>query len=534
MRRQGDPSRKTLILLAILIPATAAYPQEEPKDYYKKWLNEDVIYIIAPEERTVFSQLTAPEEKDRFIEQFWLRRDADPRTSINEFKEEHYRRIAYANANFRSGLQGWRTDRGRTYITFGPPTSTERHPTGGPYFRTLGEGGGATTTYPFEVWYYRDLGEVGLGISIEFVDPTSTGEYRIALRETEKDAMFYVPGQGMTLYEYWGLETRAGRLRSSDAMRSLGLPGDSFVSEGANPFLRVEEYVKLTRPPSIEFRDLKAAVETQIRYQQLPFEMTYHVLRLSPELSLTPVTVEVAHQDLTFAPVPEAKNRQANLNLYGRVSNLGQRIVYEFEDVIRTSLTEGETPSKSLYQRYLPLKPGRYKLEVVLKNLESENIGSRQVGIVVPAIGSGELSASSIILAERIGASRVGEIYPHPFVTTGGLKVYPNVRDVFREDSPLGVYAEIYNMEIDQATSQPDVDVSYRIFDSSGRPVKEENITALAAAFQGNRISIAKLWSRLDLPPGKYRFQLSITDWISGSSIQPDTAFRVERSNNGS
>ena len=525
--------KRPLFLLAILIPLTSGFPQEEPADYYQKWLNGDVVYIITPEERTVFSQLTAPEEKDRFIEQFWLRRDTDPRTSINEFKEEHYRRIAYANDNFRSGLQGWRTDRGRTYITFGPPTSIQRYPTGGPYFRTLGEGGGSTTTYPYEVWYYQDLGELGQGISIEFVDPTSTGEYRLALRDTEKDAMLYVSGHGQTLYEYLGLETRAGRIRSADAMRSLGLPGDSFVSEAANPFLRVEEYVKLTRPPSIEFEDLKTAVETQIRYQQLPFEMAYHVLRLSPELTLTPVTVEVAHRDLTFTPVPEARNRQANLNLYGRVSNLGQRIVYEFEDVIQTSLSAGETPSKSLYQRYVPLRPGRYKLELVLKNLESENIGSRQAGIVVPAIGSEALSASSIILAERIGASQAGEIYPHPFVTSGGLKVYPNVRGVFPRNSPFGVYAEIYNMQIDQATSKPDVDVAYRILDPEDRPVKEENITALNAAFQGQRISIAKLWSRLDLSPGRYRFQLRISDRISGSRLEPAISFRVERSNDG-
>ena len=106
--RQSDRVKKTLILLAILFPPISGFPQEEPVDYYQKWLNGDVVYIITPEERTVFSQLTAPEEKDRFIEQFWLRRDTDPRTSINEFKEEHYRRIAYANDNFRSGLQGWR------------------------------------------------------------------------------------------------------------------------------------------------------------------------------------------------------------------------------------------------------------------------------------------------------------------------------------------------------------------------------------------------------------------------------------------
>ena len=375
---------------------------------------------------------------------------------------------------------------------------------------------------------------MGQGISIEFVDPTSTGEYRLALRDTEKDAMLYVSGHGQTLYEYLGLETRAGRIRSADAMRSLGLPGDSFVNEAANPFLRVENYVKLTRPPSIEFEDLKTAVETQIRYQQLPFEMAYHVLRLSPELTLTPVTVEVAHRDLTFTPVPEARNRQANLNLYGRVSNLGQRVVYEFEDVIQTSLSAGETPSKSLYQRYVPLRPGRYKLELVLKNLESENIGSRQAGIVVPAIGSEALSASSIILAERIGASQAGEIYPHPFVTSGGLKVYPNVRGVFRAEFTLWSLRG----DLQYADRPGHFEARRRCCLSNSRPrgssrQRGEHHRPRRGFSRKNESRSRKLWSRLDLPPGRYRFQLRITDRISGSSLDPAISFRVERSNHG-
>src|ERR1700752_2266822 len=87
---------------------------------YKQWLNEDVIYIISPEERQAFLQLATNEEREQFIEQFWLRRSTNPDLPDNDFKEEHYRRIAYANEHFASGIPGWRTDRGRMYIMWGP------------------------------------------------------------------------------------------------------------------------------------------------------------------------------------------------------------------------------------------------------------------------------------------------------------------------------------------------------------------------------------------------------------------------------
>ena len=104
---------------------------------YKKWLEEEVPYIISDEERTAFLQLQTNEEREQFIEAFWQRRDPTPDTVENEFKEEHYRRIAYANERFASGIPGWRTDRGRIYIIWGPPDEIEAHPTGGMYDRPM-------------------------------------------------------------------------------------------------------------------------------------------------------------------------------------------------------------------------------------------------------------------------------------------------------------------------------------------------------------------------------------------------------------
>src|SRR3982751_2221988 len=156
------------------VKATVAKPQTEKQKRqaearlkkeletpYKRWLNEEVVWIITPEERTAFGRLATDDERQQFIEQFWLRRDPTPDTEENEFKEEHYRRIAWANDRFASGIPGWKTDRGMIYIKYGAPDETEEHPTGGPGVRPIEEGGGETTYFPYEKWRYRYLDGVG-------------------------------------------------------------------------------------------------------------------------------------------------------------------------------------------------------------------------------------------------------------------------------------------------------------------------------------------------------------------------------------
>src|SRR6201985_57341 len=144
--------------------------RKELETPYRKWLNEDVSYIITDEERKAFKRLSTDDERENFIEAFWLRRDPTPDTEENEFKEEHYRRIAYANERFASGIPGWKTDRGRIYIVYGPPDQNDSHPSGGSYDRPPEEGGGTTSTFPFERWRYRHLDDVGEDVVLEFVD----------------------------------------------------------------------------------------------------------------------------------------------------------------------------------------------------------------------------------------------------------------------------------------------------------------------------------------------------------------------------
>ena len=229
------------------ISTKARNVKPELKEAYKRWLNTDVDYIITKEEKRAFLALQTDEERENFIENFWRRRDPNPDTEENEYREEYYERIAYANEHFTSGIPGWRTDRGRIYIAWGKPDSVESHAGGGAYDRPIWEGGGTTTTYPFEIWYYRHLDGVGDGLEIEFVDPTGTGEYRLARNANEKDAMQMVPGAGLDTADQIGLG--AGDRVNGNGARFYQREQDS-------PFRRLEIMVGLSRPPQVKFSDL--------------------------------------------------------------------------------------------------------------------------------------------------------------------------------------------------------------------------------------------------------------------------------------
>src|ERR1700737_3690146 len=189
---------------------------------YRKWLDEDVRWIITDEEKSAFMQLSNDEERDQFIEAFWQRRDPTPDTEENEYKEEHYQRIAYANEHFAAGVPGWKTDRGRMYIVFGKPDEIDSHPSGGSYQRPMEEGGGETSTFPFEDWRYRYIEGIGQEVIIEFVDTCMCGEYHMTMDRSEKDALLQTPNAGLTLYEQMGMASKSQRFQGGGLER-LGL-----------------------------------------------------------------------------------------------------------------------------------------------------------------------------------------------------------------------------------------------------------------------------------------------------------------------
>src|SRR5215813_12278395 len=337
--------------------------KQELSKTYRKWLDEDVRWIITDEERAAFKQLSNDEERDNFIEAFWQRRDPTPDTAENEFKEEHYRRIAYANEHFPAGIPGWRTDRGRIYIVYGPADEIESHPSGGTYERPMDEGGGTTSTFPFEDWRYRYIEGIGQEVIIEFVDTCMCGDYHMTMDRSEKDALLYTPNAGLTLYEQMGMANKADRFNGG--MERLGT-GPFTTTNQSKQFDRLEQFAKLNKPPAVKFKDLEEIVSHKITVNLMPFDVRADFVKVTSDTVLTPITLQIKNRDITFQNKDGVQ--RGTVNIFGRVATLTGKIVQTFEDTVQvdvpTELLPRTAENSSVYWKALPLKPGRYRFDI--------------------------------------------------------------------------------------------------------------------------------------------------------------------------
>jgi GWxTD domain-containing protein len=503
-------------------------------NHYKKWLDEDVAYIISDDEKATFKALANDEERENFVEQFWTRRNPDPRSGDNAFKEEHYRRIAYANEHYTSGIAGWRTDRGRIYVMFGKPDEIESHPTGGSYNRPYNEGGGQTSTFPFEKWWYRHIEGVGDDVDIEFVDRSMSGEYRMALLPEEKDALINVPGAGLTLAEEMGMSDKSQRAYfNPTSWNDPNSPQNYLRSAKDSPFSRMERYFSLQRPPQIKFEDLKGMVTTKVIYTALPYDYKVDYIRLSSDRILVPITIELSNKDLEFKK--QLDFNQATVNVYGVVSNLTGRIMREFEDVISVEYLdqyfEYGKNKKSEYQHIVALPPGqRYKLELVLKDVNSKSAGTATIGLNVPKYEEGTLQTSSIILANSVSAAPSNSDQFEQYVI-GDMKILPNVKTEYLAGQNLIPYMQIYNMEIDQTSQKPSLDITFTV--KSGDKIVEEfkgNPANSEQFFYGQRVVLLGKIPLKNIVPGKCSLEIRVLDIISNRTVTTSTDFKVKES----
>src|SRR6266704_1204644 len=495
---------------------------------YRQWLTEDVTYIISPEERNAFLQLDTNEEREQFIEQFWLRRSSNPDLPENDFKEEHYRRIAYANEHFASGIPGWKTDRGRMYIMWGPADEVESHPTGGTYDRPMEEGGGSTSTYPWETWRWRYLEGIGENIILEFVDPSGSGEYHMTMDPSEKDALLHVPGAGLSLMESMGMSTKADRFTRSDG---TNLP----TSLGGTPasmdeFNRLELYAKVQKPPEVKFKDLEAIVTSRIVRDQLHFLYRTDFLRVTDDTVLVPITVQIPNGQLAF----QAKDgiHTATMNIFARVSTLTGRIVTTFETPLTKdfpdSLFQQSMKMQSIYQNAVPLRPGLYRLDLVIKDVQSGNIGVVNARLAVPRYQDDKLEASSLILADQIEHVPAKQIGTGQFVL-GSSKVRPRLEADFTTADRLGIYMQVYNLKPDDSTHKSNANFQFTV-KRGNEPVPGMQFKETSADMKqtGEQVTIERFLPLSTLPPGKYTLEVDATDTCSNQTISRTADFTVK------
>ena len=489
--------------------------KSEAKEVYKKWLDNDVAYIITNEEKKAFKALATDEERENFIEQFWRRRDPNPDTEENEYRDEYYERIAYANEHYASGIPGWKTDRGRVYIAWGKPDGVEAHPSGGSYNRPSYEGGGSTTTYPFETWFYRHLEGIGDGIEIEFVDPTGTGEYRLARNAHEKDALRMVPGAGLTTSEQLGLSDKGDRISESGGGQQY------YQREQDTMFRRMEIMVGLQRPPAVKFSDLQGIAGGDsgvLDNNPLNFDLRVDFFRQSDDRVITTFTVQTNNKDLSFESVGGLE--QASMNIFGRITAVSGKRSGIFEDSVVATATASELAEtrdkKSIYQKAIALTPGTYKVDVVVRDVKSGNRGIVNMGFAVPKYDDKKLSTSSMVLTSTLRSTSERDIGGQFII--GNAKVIPNLSTTYKQGQEVGIYMQVYNAQIDQTTLRPAVDVDYVLL-RDGKEVLRQKEDWNGLSDSGQRLTLARLLPTSQMTAGNYEIKVQIKDRVAGAEM---------------
>jgi GWxTD domain-containing protein len=503
---------------------------------YKKWLNEDVVWIITDQERAAFKQLSNDEERDNFIEAFWQRRDPTPDTEENEYKEEHYRRIAYANEHFAAGIPGWKTDRGRIYIMYGPPDENETHPSGGTYERPMEEGGGETSTFPFEDWRYRYLEGIGQEVIIEFVDTCMCGDYHMTIDRSEKDALKYTPNAGLTLYEQMGMASKASRF-TNGGLEQLGA-GPLAANQSSKEFDRLEQFAKLQAPPPVKYKDLEEIVNTKIVTNLMPFDVRTDFVKVTGDTVLVPITVQLKYRDITFANKDGVQ--RGTVNIFMRLSTLTGRIVQTQEEPVQVDVPAELLPrtaeNSAVYWKAFPLRPGRYKVDIAVKDVNGDRKGVWSRGIVVPEYSDDKLSTSSLIVAD------VMEPVPTKNVSTGqfviGLnKVRPRVAPadgkpaLFKRsrDQKVNFWMQVYNLGVDEKTHKASATFEYNIVNvATNKPVVQKTESTETMGNVGDQITLQKSIASGNLQPGVYRIEIKVNDNVSKQTVDPSATFAVE------
>jgi GWxTD domain-containing protein len=516
--------------------------KNELKGPYKTWLEQDVRWIITDTEAQAFKHLSNDEERDAFIENFWQRRNPSPDSPENEYRDEIYARIAYANEHFAAGKPGWMTDRGHIYIAYGKPDDIESHPSGGEYQRPMDEGGGSTATFPFEIWHYRYIEGIGDNIDLEFVDTCQCGDYHYTIDRSEKDALKHVPNAGLTMYEQNGQSEKKDRFSGAGGFEQLGA-GPMTQQNQNKQFDRIDLMAKIMAPPPIKFQDLMQFMASTKVLTGPPFlfDVRTDYVKVTNDTVIVPITLQMKTSDITFTTKDGVA--AGKVNILGRVSNLTHKIVPggTFEDTVEVSvpseLLDGARKGSRVYWKALPLKPGLYKVDIVIKDVNNpDHIGRWSRSINVPKFDDDRLGHSSLILADEMrrvpskeiggGNFVIGDTYVRPRVAAGGASATP-VK--FSRAQSLNFWMQVYNLGIDEKSKQNDATISYEIVDlGTNKPILNTQESTQKLSPHADQLTLEKSLPLASLQPGQYRVSIKVDDTVGKQHTEESAKFSVD------
>jgi GWxTD domain-containing protein len=466
-------------------------------DPYAEWLWFEVGDIVTAEEVSVFKRLTTDDERENFIAQFWERRNPEPGSLENKFKQNYYRRMISANERFSTSTPGWKTDRGRIYIKYGPPDEIESHPHGGIMHWSEENNGGEPTTKPFERWFYRGMEGIGPNQVLIFLDSTNAGDYRLAMLPSDEARLLH------------------------DPRRDREIPSGPVVSP--------EPFLKPTHPPApAKFSDLRAVITSgQVSSHPIPFLVRTYAFPVINQTALAIIAVQLPASELHFQAKGEGK--QARVDVYAQVEELDGRIAAEFErtelrDLPKNGIERGIS-EKFVFEDGVLLGAGRYKISLALKDEASGRMGSLWARLIVPDFHFRLCTSAPIILADSIEPRVLPKDELEPFVI-GNSKVMPNPGQLFARQGDLHAYLQIYNLGLDPNTHKPDFSIKYEVL-KDGKPVIEEPEEEARLAEASTEFTLTKTVPLKTLAPGGYTFQINIADKIAKQTISPATIFYV-------
>lgn len=456
----------------------------QTRNNYEEWLDEDVRWIISDEERNAFKQLSKNQERNYFIEAFWQRRDPNPDTLENEYKDEHYRRIIFANEEFASFTPGWRTDRGRFYIMYGPPDEIESHASGGTYSPPLG--GQSVPNLPYQVWRYRFIKGLGKDVILTFADVCRCGDYRL--------------------------------------------------TEGASPHYVADEraVVPNNRQPQIRFKDLEELVIHKIDVRQVPFTVRTDFVKATDFTVMVPVTVRVVNRDITFANTSDVA--RGTLNIFGRVTTLAGWVVETFEDTVQVDvpheLLQTVMPKATFYQKVVLLRPGQYWLDIAVRDVNRDRVGTSRLRIHVAKYNEGKMATSSLILADKMGPLSqenapgtghflVGTTYVRPLVSS-----MPGKPVTYSRNQNINVWMQVYDLAVDEKMNKSSAGIEYEVVNVPGGKVVMHIVES--ADRTGDQITVKTTLPARNLHRGAYRLRIKVRDELSRQVSERSTTFNIE------
>ncbi len=297
------------------------------------------------------------------------------------------------------------------------------------------------------------------------------GDYHMTVDRSEKDALLNVPGAGLTQYESLGLASKTDRFNGG--LEKLGA-GPLSGLEAGKQFDRLEQFAKLTAPPPVKFKDLEEVVTSKVRYNLLPFDVHTDFVRVTSDTVLVPVTLQIKNKDITFAEKEGIE--RGTVNIFGRVTTLTGKIAQTFEDTVRVDLPkellQKAADNGNVYWKAMPLKPGRYRMDIVLKDLNGDRVGTWSHNLLVPNMGDDAgLTSSTLILADQMERVPAKSIGTGNFVL-GSTKVRPRVESAdgkpvtFKRDQKMNFWMQVYNLGIDPKSQKADATFDYEIMNT--------------------------------------------------------------------